>query len=79
MYDDRQIKFENSGWNITCLIDDDNHLNIYITNEFSNEIYEIETGQGDGIGEQLAQRFTTKKIEDDYSEDIKAWVKYHKV
>lgn len=67
-----------NGWIINADVDDDNHLNIYITNELSDRIYEIDTGQGNGIYEQLALRFTTKKIEDDYDEKVRIWCEHHK-
>ena len=42
----------------------DQHLNIYITNTNSPDIYECDTGQGDrGSGEELALRYTTDAIE----------------
>lgn len=56
------------GWVVTLLVDDDGHLNVYITNDFCDEdIMEIESGQGDGtVGDQLALRFTTTEIEQAY-------------
>ena len=57
------FKIESEGWTVNVLIDDDNHLNIYIENEDGTNINQIETGQGDGDdGDQLATRFTTDKI-----------------
>ncbi len=61
------MKGLNEGWEVLFLVDDDKHLNIYIKNSNSNEIYDIETGQGDGINEQMAVRFTTQKIEHDHN------------
>ena len=52
------------GWKVELLVDDDGHLNVYIENVFSDLIEEIETGQGNGIGEQKALRFTTTDIEE---------------
>jgi hypothetical protein len=52
------------GWNVCLNVDDDEHLNIYLTNKDDDTIHEIETGQGDGAGEQLALRFTTPAIEE---------------
>jgi hypothetical protein len=56
-----------SGWVVRIIVDDDGHLNIYITNTDCQEIFEIDTGQGSGINEQLALRFTTNEIEGDYA------------
>ncbi len=54
----------NHGWEVLVLVDADNHLNIYITNTNSSDIYECDTGQGDrGSGEELALRYTTDVIE----------------
>lgn len=56
----------NHGWEVLVLVDADNHLNIYITNTNSSDIYECDTGQGDrGSGEELALRYTTGVIEAD--------------
>jgi len=52
------------GWKVVTEVDDDGHLNIYIENKFSDRIDEIESGRGDGDGEQLASRYTTPRIED---------------
>jgi hypothetical protein len=54
------------GWSLQGLVDDDGHLNVYVTNSDGTDIIDVETGQGDGTdGDQLALRFTTQKIEDD--------------
>jgi hypothetical protein len=46
-----------NGWNVDCCVDDDGDLNIYVTNDYTKNINEIDTGQGDGLdGEQLAIR-----------------------
>ncbi|MHA2063237.1 MAG: hypothetical protein ACXABY_02530 [Candidatus Thorarchaeota archaeon] len=52
-----------AGWLVHILKDDDDHLNLYIENKYSEEIIIVDTGQGDGKDEQLALRFTTAKIE----------------
>lgn len=58
------------GWNVDTYVDDDNHLNIYITNSDGTTINDIDTGQGDGVdGEQLALRLTTEGIEKEYAKD----------
>jgi len=63
-----------NGWMVTSLVDDDGHLNVYILNMFCDEIEKINTGQGDGHGEQLAMRFTTDVIEeaaaDEFAKDF---------
>jgi len=56
------------GWNIHTIVDEDGHLNVYITNDDNSDILEIDTGQGNGKGEQLALRFTTLQIEEDYAD-----------
>lgn len=56
-----------NGWNVNAIVDDDGHLNVYITNDYDSNIIEIETGQGDGQNEQMAVRFTTPKIEQRYN------------
>jgi len=59
-----EIAIGNTGWVLSWLVDDDGHLNLYITNTDGSPIHEIETGQGDGeAGGQLALRFTTEQIE----------------
>ena len=58
------------GWNIHTVVDPDGHLNIYITNVDNSRVIEIESGQGNGEGEQLALRFTTQQIEDEYLEEL---------
>lgn len=48
------------GWYLAFIVDDYNHLNIYISNDDERHIYSIESVQGDGeSGNQLAFRFTT--------------------
>jgi hypothetical protein len=60
----KSIKHNRLGnWRITIIEDDDKHLNIYITTVDEQDVIQIYTGQGDGIGEQLALRFTTPQIE----------------
>ena len=57
------------GWDVNIQVDSDGHLNIYITNKDKTDIVECDTGQGDGCdGEQLAIRFSTNRIEDEYKE-----------
>ena len=57
------------GWDVNIQVDSDGHLNIYITNKDKTDIVECDTGQGDGCdGEQLALRFSTNRIEDEYKE-----------
>ena len=61
----------NHGWEVLVLVDADNHLNIYITNTNSSDIYECDTGQGDrGSGEELALRYTTDVIEKAAEDDL---------
>jgi hypothetical protein len=58
------------GWDIQTVVDPDGHLNVYITNEDNSRVFEIETGQGGGDGEQMALRFTTQQIEDEHLEEL---------
>jgi hypothetical protein len=55
------------GWFLAMVVDDDNHLNVYVSNNDDSQIHSIESGQGDGSpGEQLGLRFTTDDIEQEY-------------
>lgn len=60
-------------WHVQVVVDTDGHLNICIENEDGTEIEEVETTQGDGDGEPLALRFTTRGLEERYlaSEEVK--------
>lgn len=51
------------GWSVGLVVDDDGHLNVYVDHDDGSEIVEIDTGQGDGDGEQYATRFTTEATE----------------
>ncbi len=56
------------GWQVSLVVDDDGHLNLYVNNFDSSAILEVDTGQGDGSpGEQLAIRLTTESIEERYN------------
>lgn len=62
-----------NGWHLSAIVDDDGHLNVYVTHDSGETIREIETGQGDGeFGEQLAFRMTTDGIELDYLLDAES-------
>ena len=55
------------GWKVVEMVDDDNHLNVYLEHIDVTDILEIDTQQGSGKnGEQMALRFTTQGIEDAY-------------
>lgn len=56
------------GWTVCVMVDDDNHLNIYLENETDPNIVEIDTGQDTDT--QLARRFTTLEIEDNYTKEV---------
>ena len=57
-------------WKVAHIVDEDNHLNIYVTKGNKDNIIPIETGQGDGEdGEQYALRFTTTNIEEKLKEE----------
>lgn len=54
----------NQEWKVAHVVDEDGHLNVYITKGKKDNIITISTGQGDGDnGEQYALRFTTTNIE----------------
>jgi hypothetical protein len=53
------------GWYVVATVDDDHHLNVFISNEDATEIMDISEDNG-GCGE-LPFRFTTKGIEDEYN------------
>ena len=52
-----------AGWQVEVLVDEDGHLNLYVTNRDCVNVDEVDTGQGDGRGEQYALRCTTSAIE----------------
>ena len=55
----------NQPWKVAHIVDEDNHLNVYITKGNKDNIIQITTGQGDGDdGEQYALRLTTTNIEE---------------
>lgn len=55
----------NPTWKVAHVVDEDGHLNVYITKGKKDNIITISTGQGDGDnGEQYALRFTTTNIEE---------------
>ena len=56
-------KHERGDWVIEINKDTDGHLNLYITNIKSDDLYEID---GDQHGEELHYRITTTEIEEAY-------------
>ena len=56
-------KHERGDWVFEIAKDTDGHLNLYITNIKSDNLYEIE---GDQHGEELHYRITTAEIEETY-------------
>jgi hypothetical protein len=56
-------KHERGDWVVEIAKDTDGHLNLYITNVKSDNLYEIE---GDQHGEELHYRITTSEIEEAY-------------
>ena len=59
------------GWSAVMDVDQDGHLNIFITNEDGSDISECETGYSDGENGELGLRYTTDNIEKKYHhEDI---------
>ena len=56
-------KHERGDWVIEIAKDTDGHLNLYITNIKSDNLYEID---GDQHGEELHYRITTTEIEEAY-------------
>ena len=65
------MKVKLKNFEVGILEDDDGHLNVYIESNDGSDIREIDTGQGGGVGEQLALRFTNKTIEDNYKKSLK--------
>jgi ankyrin repeat protein len=62
-----------NGWSVVMDVDQDGHLNIFITNEDGSGIYEYEceTESSDGKDGKLGLRYTTDNIEKKYHhEDI---------
>lgn len=52
------------GWTVQLVVDDDNHLNIYVKNEDGTEIFD---NSEDNAGEnEISFRLTSQQIEDDY-------------
>ena len=58
-------RFDIGEWAVAAHVDSDGHLNIYLENVESDVILQTDTGQGDGVNEQYALRFTTPQIEAD--------------
>jgi hypothetical protein len=60
-----------NGWSVVMDVDQDGHLNIFITNEDGSDISECETEYSDGEDGELGLRYTTDNIEKKYHhEDI---------
>ena len=59
----RGAKSNISDWSIAVVEDSDGHLNLYIANAKSDDLYEID---GDQHGEELHYRITTAEIEEAY-------------
>ena len=59
----RGAKRNISDWSIAVVEDSDGHLNLYIANAKSDDLYEID---GDQHGEELHYRITTAEIEEAY-------------
>ena len=57
-----QISVPIEGWRVTLIVDEDNHLNIYIRNIDGTEIIETQTDMTSDTTE-WAERFTTPSIE----------------
>ena len=60
-------KHERGDWVVEITKDTDGHLNLWITNAKSDNMYEID---GDQYGEELHYRITTTEIEDSYRKEI---------
>jgi hypothetical protein len=56
-----------NGWYVELCVDDDKHLNIYVTNSDDSEVKMVrfEEWKCDKVSIEL----TTKQIEDDYKEE----------
>ena len=55
-----------NGWSAVMNVDQDGHLNIFITNQDGTDITECETGYNDGEDGELGLRYTTDDIERKY-------------
>lgn len=64
--DMRVLKFD-TGWKIVVVRDEDNHLNVYITNADSTDINETDTDIRCDGGGKIHLRFTTEGIEKEYA------------
>jgi hypothetical protein len=54
------------GWIVSAIVDEDNHLNLYIRNEDGTEIFD---NSEDNAGEnEISFRLTSQQIEDDYKQ-----------
>jgi hypothetical protein len=64
-----------NGWSAVMDVDQDGHLNIFITNEDGSDISECETEYSDGENGELGLRYTTDNIEKKYHhENIVRWL-----
>jgi hypothetical protein len=58
-------KVQVGNWNVQLVSDADGHLSVYIDNADGSQVNMIEEDIADN-GTQWADRFTTKKLEQDY-------------
>ena len=56
------------NWSVTLVEDSDGHLNVYVKNFESKEIYEVD---GEQHGDELHYRITSKEIEELYHNSLK--------
>ena len=54
------MRVELNNWSVALVEDSDGHLNMYIMNIESNDLYEVD---GDQHGDELHYRITSKEIE----------------
>jgi hypothetical protein len=58
-----KIKMD-AGWEVQAIVDEDGHINVFVKNIDGSDVFEVETGQGDGEnGDALAFRLTTAQKE----------------
>jgi hypothetical protein len=59
------MRVDLNNWSVALVEDSDGHLNMYIMNVESNDLYEVD---GDQHGDELHYRITSKEIEEAYHE-----------
>lgn len=63
------IEPEQSGWKLDTVVDNDGHLNIYVSHKDGTDVMDV--GEDIGSCDEWGCRLTTRKIENDYIESEK--------